>query len=301
MLRKAKEKVIVVVLMLMMVITAIPAGNVTAEAAGKNKVMEVNVNYLQNAASGDDSGVYLKGVLSKEKVTFGKNYSMSMKIYVPQTYFKTGRLWIKPSVYLWQGKNNETFAGTVTVKDGYSVDKNSKDVKKYNDFYVIDARIALDLCYDSEGKEISMPGGNGQVFAGVFIAGFNQAYKGSIYLDDVALKIDNKMAASQKYENGKTGDCVYYLNSSDQGKSPKVVSFSGKALQVSKTTISLKKGKTATIKATAMPAAKITYKSSNKKIVTVNTKGVVKGRKKGVALVSVKANGKTIQVKVKVK
>ena len=84
-------------------------------------------------------------------------------------------------------------------------------------------------------------------------------------------------------------------------KDPKVVSFSGRALQVSKTSISLKKGKTAAIKATATPTAKITYSSSNKKIVTVNAKGVVKGKKKGKAIIYVKANGKTVQIKVQVK
>lgn len=47
--------------------------------------------------------------------------------------------------------------------------------------------------------------------------------------------------------------------------------------------------------------AKVTYKSSNKKIVTVMDKGVVKGVKKGKATITVKANGKTVKVKVAVK
>ena len=300
-LKTIKERLIAAILVLMMTMTAVPAGDVTAEAASKNKVMEVNVDYLENAARGDDSSVYLKGLLSKKQVTFGKSYSIDMKIYVPETYFKTGRLWIKPGVYLWEGKDYETLAGSVTVKDGYSVDKNSKDVKKYKDFYLINAKIPMDVCYDSDGNEISMPTGKGQIFAGVFIAGFDQAYKGSIYIDDVSVVVNNKAVASQKYEDGKTGDCTYSVNSSDKKKKPKAVSFTGHALQVTKSSISLKKGKTATIKATATPSAKITYKSSNKKIVTVNAKGVVKGKKKGKATIYVKANGKTVQVKVQVK
>ena len=61
------------------------------------------------------------------------------------------------------------------------------------------------------------------------------------------------------------------------------------------------KGKTVKIKAVAAQGTKITYKTSNKKIVTVTNKGVVKGIKKGKATITVKANGMTVKVKVSVK
>lgn len=67
------------------------------------------------------------------------------------------------------------------------------------------------------------------------------------------------------------------------------------------TKATVKVGKTVKIKATATPATKITYKTSNKKIATVNAKGVVTGKKAGKATISVKANGKTVKVKVTVK
>lgn len=65
--------------------------------------------------------------------------------------------------------------------------------------------------------------------------------------------------------------------------------------------LNVKVGKKVTIKATATPAAKVTYKSSNKKVATVTSKGVVKGVKKGKATITVKANGKTVKVKVTIK
>ena len=65
--------------------------------------------------------------------------------------------------------------------------------------------------------------------------------------------------------------------------------------------MNVKVGKKVTIKGMATLVAKVTYKSSNKKIVTVMDKGVVKGVKKGKATITVKANGKTVKVKVAVK
>ena len=74
-----------------------------------------------------------------------------------------------------------------------------------------------------------------------------------------------------------------------------------KKLTVKSTKVTVGVGKTAKISATATPAAKITYKSSNKKIATVNAKGVITGKKAGKATISVKANGKTVKVTVTVK
>lgn len=58
-----------------------------------------------------------------------------------------------------------------------------------------------------------------------------------------------------------------------------------------KTKVSVKKGKKKTLKVTVKPTGasqKVTYKSSNKKIVTVTKKGVIKGLKKGKAKITIK-------------
>lgn len=73
------------------------------------------------------------------------------------------------------------------------------------------------------------------------------------------------------------------------------------SLKVAKTTITLAKNKKATIKATATPSGKITYLSSNKKVATVSSKGVVKAKKKGQAKITVSCNGVKKVVKVTVK
>ena len=73
------------------------------------------------------------------------------------------------------------------------------------------------------------------------------------------------------------------------------------SLKLTKSSATVKVGKTTKISAKATPSKKITYKSSNTKIATVSSKGVVKGKKKGTAKITVTCNGvkKVFTVKVK--
>ena len=66
----------------------------------------------------------------------------------------------------------------------------------------------------------------------------------------------------------------------------------------------ISKGKTFRIKAKTTPKntdEKITYKSSNKKVVTVTSKGVVKGLRKGTATITVRSGSRKMTCKVTVK
>ena len=70
---------------------------------------------------------------------------------------------------------------------------------------------------------------------------------------------------------------------------------------LTKSSATIKKGKTTIIKSKAAPAGKVIYISSNKKVATVTSKGVVKGIKKGKATITVKCNGITKKFVVTVK
>ena len=72
-------------------------------------------------------------------------------------------------------------------------------------------------------------------------------------------------------------------------------------MKLTKASAKLKKGKKVTIKVKAAPVSKVTFKSSNKKVATVSSKGVVKAKKKGTATITVKCNGITKKFKVTVK
>lgn len=87
------------------------------------------------------------------------------------------------------------------------------------------------------------------------------------------------------------------------GKYKKVLTVKVKkpSFSLVKSSANLKKGKKVTIKVKAAPASKVTYKSSNTKVATVNSKGVVTAKKKGTAKITVKCNGITKTFKVTVK
>lgn len=70
---------------------------------------------------------------------------------------------------------------------------------------------------------------------------------------------------------------------------------------LTKSSATIAKGKTTTIKSKAAPASKVTYISSNRKVATVTSKGVVKGIRKGKATITVKCNGITKKFMVTVK
>ena len=72
-------------------------------------------------------------------------------------------------------------------------------------------------------------------------------------------------------------------------------------MKLVKSSAKLKKGKKVTIKVKAASVSKVTFKSSNKKVATVSSKGVVKAKKKGTATITVKCNGITKKFKVTVK
>ena len=71
-----------------------------------------------------------------------------------------------------------------------------------------------------------------------------------------------------------------------------------------KKNVSLKKGKKTTLKPVIAPFTsreKVTYRSSNKKVATVSSKGVVTAKKKGTAKITVRSGKKSYTVKIKVK
>ena len=73
-----------------------------------------------------------------------------------------------------------------------------------------------------------------------------------------------------------------------------------KKVSISKTKLTLKKGKTATLKLNNAKASKVKWSSSNKNIATVSSKGVVTAKKAGTATITAKYSGKKYTCKVTV-
>lgn len=71
-----------------------------------------------------------------------------------------------------------------------------------------------------------------------------------------------------------------------------------------KKNITIKKGKKYTLKPKLSPSYskdKITYSSNNKKVVAVNSKGIITARKKGTAYITIKSGSKYVKCKITVK
>ena len=100
---------------------------------------------------------------------------------------------------------------------------------------------------------------------------------------------------------GKKAGTVYiYANA--YGKSVKYkLTIKEPALKLNKSSSSIYKGKTTTLKATTSYRTKVTWKSSNSSIATVSSTGDVTGKKAGTAYIYANAYGKSVKCKVTVK
>ena len=106
---------------------------------------------------------------------------------------------------------------------------------------------------------------------------------------------------------GKTTVTVTYTNGSRTAFYVKVqkgiVKTTGLSLN-KRSVVLAKKGKTFQLKVTLKPVTsqqKITYKSSNPKVATVNSKGKIVAKKKGTTVITVKSGSKKVTCKVRVK
>ena len=122
--------------------------------------------------------------------------------------------------------------------------------------------------------------------------------------DKITWKSSNKKVAtvnSKGVVTAKAKGTAVITASCGEYKVTCKITVKNPSLKLSKSSATVKVGKTTKISAKATPSGKVTYKSSNSKIATVSSKGVVKGKKKGTAKITVTCNGvkKVFTVKVK--
>lgn len=157
-----------------------------------------------------------------------------------------------------------------------------------------------------EETSLRLPETSAILYAGA--AGFNKlslAPQGGV--GTVRFRSSNPKAAKVSAKGVvtavKAGKAVItaYLSERSDVTASCTVTVKNPTLSVSKSSLSVKKGKTASIKVTAVPAVKVTFNSSAKSIAKVSAKGKVTGVKKGTCKITVKAGSLTKTVKVTVK
>ena len=301
-------------------------------AATKNKVVEIPVNYTnvswedldkcEGNASKTDFNIWNLG----EPSAYSESYRVSYKLYIPTSFMKKDAC---ISVWCGVGLNDATGddwkyggnldCGPVNFHDGvltYWNEEQQKEftadyasVKKSGDFYVITYDYTTSGVPQADDIETDIT--KSQTVAPDFwisAQGVNLTAKNcAIYFDDFKLtKADGTVLVSKDFTSDKKGEGDYHIAPvSDWDKESKELKLAtitdNKVLTVKSTKSTVKVGKKVKISATATPAIKITYASSNKKVATVDAKGTVTGKKAGKAVISVKANGKTVKVTVTVK
>lgn len=119
-----------------------------------------------------------------------------------------------------------------------------------------------------------------------------------------------KVSKSGKITAGKKAGKAIITITLASGKKEKItVQVQKKAVKTQKISglnkkLSLKKGKKATLKPVITPITsleKVTYRTSNKKVATVNKKGVIQAKKPGKAKITVKSGKKKFTVTLTVK
>ena len=108
---------------------------------------------------------------------------------------------------------------------------------------------------------------------------------------------------SKGYVTGKkAGSCIISTRLKGKPYGVKiVVKKASKKVALSKSAVTLIAGKSYTLKLNNAKASKVKWASSNKKIVTVSSKGVIKAKKAGKATVVAKYGGKSYKCAVTVK
>ena len=301
------------------------ASAVPANAASANKMLEIPVNYTNDNWDADwgstsNSECSLWGL--GEPSAFSESYTVSYKLYIPTTFIKeesavnimSGLSFnvVKDEEWPWAGSMELPVAeyhsdNTLTAWDQSTetdVPIDYATVKKAGDFYVISYE-AQTKNYDSTDAETTATSSDNVALAFfTVVKGINiSAAKSAIYLDDLKItKADGTVLINSNFNEKPEGNCFVAPNKAEKDakdlniatiKNNKVLSAPAKA--------TVKVGKTVKLSPISSPSVKVTYASSNKKVATVNAKGVITGKKAGKAVITIKANTKTAKVNVTVK
>lgn len=301
-----------------------------ASAATTNKVVEVPVDFTNtgwdddwDSTSNTDASLWACG--NGEPSSYSDSYTVSFKVYIPASFFDEesvihfggGLSFNDATQEEWQWAGWSDLPNAELHKDLTLVtwdEEQQKDVpvdyataEKTGDFYVVTYSATNGSVYTEDAPSNATEAEKVAVDFNFYIKGINiKAANSAVYLDDLKItKADGTVITDKDFTADKTleGECRVAPNKGDNdGKAIKIVTITdNKVLTVKSTRATVKAGKKTKITAAATPATKITYTSSNKKIATVNSKGVITGKKAGKATITVKANGKTIKVAVTVK
>ncbi len=290
------KKLLAGVLAAAMVVAAVPAGVAEAKATPTNKAVA-----LTFSSESDTDAIF--AVLDES--TKSEEYALSADVYYPKSAVteKTAySIAVNIDVYTSEGepaaigsaKVSNTLAGGTAAAANTAVE----EIGDYYCFKITSLPVKLSqYAGGSISKYADIPD-KVLMFPELKFSG-KASTSSKIYVDNLVIKAGSSVAYKNTFDSSQKDSATEIVGSGTE-KSLNPSKFSAGKLEV-KEKQTVKVGKTINLGAKTEPTGKITYKSSNKKVATVNSKGVVKGIKKGKAKITVTANGLKQVVTVTVK
>ena len=294
------KKVLSGVLAAAMVISLIPAAQADAASTVTNKAIGIT---FSNEADTDVTFAVM------DESSKSEEYALSMDVYYPKsavTEKASYTVSINLDVFAATGAGEYEGAAIGTAKvsnilsGGTSAAANTT-VEEVGDYYcmkITSLPIKLTQYPGTIKKYADIPD-TVLVFPEIKFSGKASAAS-KLYVDNLSIKGGSVTAYANNFDASQKESATEVV-----GKGSEVtldpVKFAAGKLTVKSTKVTVKVKKKVSLGAVADPATKITYKSSNKKVATVNSKGVVKGIKKGKAKITITANGLKQVVTVTVK
>ena len=285
-----------------LVVAAVPAGVAEAKATPTNKAIAIDFSFSNPVET---------TLTASAESTKSETYDISMELYYPKSAIEEKATYsydIALTVAYAEGDELSP-AALGAAKASFSMSGGQFSFGS-SDSYFSATEVGDYYCIAVKGLQAKLSqyvGGSISKFADVpekvyvcpviTLKGSNTA-SGKIYLDNVSIMGGSSKAYTNNFQAAQEGSA--YVGYGEDIKEANPVKFSAGKLDV-KEKQTVKVGKTINLGAKADPAGKITYKSSNKKVATVDSKGVVKGIKKGKAKITVTANGLKQVVTVTVK
>ena len=315
-----KKAIISSILAASLIIAALPATEVSAKAKIINYAAPINISA---EASTDACFSYFDSSAKSE------DYTLSMEVYYPKTaiaentaygietyidvfgfeatadgspvYNEEGGLNTYPGA-LGSAKTTFTLSGNTFTFGGISDADKYLSMTPVGSYYLLKIKkLPVKLSQYAGGgisKYDNLPA-DVLVFPDFVFTG-KPAAASKIYLDNVSVRTAKEEAFDNDFDENPE-DSLFETVGKGEEKSVKLKRFTAGKLSVKKEKVTLKVKKKVNLGAVADPTDKITYFSANKKVATVNSKGVVTAKKKGKAKIYVYANGYELLVNVTVK
>ena len=291
-------------------------------ASSKNGVMEIPVTFSNTTwetydLDGSTTLTETLGWGTDSKIS--SNYTVGYDLYIPSSFLKDESvIRFGCSIKLYdsvtqklKGRFSFPYGELHADKKITAFDESLQEhlpvdfatVRQKGDYYVVSYNYT---CTECSQPEFVNQSGDVNVGLNFKVQGININVKDcAVYLDNVKISnADGKIIVNNNFTSDNTITGMNYVkfdNTLITAGTQFATIINDKVMTVKPSKATVKVGKKTKISVVASPRVIVSYSSSNKKVATVDSKGVVTGKKAGKATITIKANEKKVKVAITVK